>query len=107
MAAAAQQKSCMVPPGRNPPRLMPAHTPHGAWCHARMLHGAWCLPTCCTAAHMLFLLRLQVVSDYLTAYDGELAYLQAANKPVVLYTYRLEMRRHADAIHVAAALQHS
>ncbi|KAK9812762.1 hypothetical protein WJX72_003291 [[Myrmecia] bisecta] len=35
----------------------------------------------------------QVISDYLTAYDGEMRLLQAQNKPVVVYTYRMTFRR--------------
>eukprot|EP00798_Chlamydomonas_sp_ICE-L_P008882 gene8882-3761_t len=34
----------------------------------------------------------QVVSDYLTPYDGDEKYLQSMNKPVVLYTYKLQFR---------------
>lgn len=31
----------------------------------------------------------QVISDYLTAYDGELQLLKSQNRPVVVYTYTL------------------
>ncbi len=31
----------------------------------------------------------QVISDYLTAYDGELQLIKAQNRPVVLYTYSM------------------
>ena len=40
---------------------------------------------------------LQVVSDYLTAYDGELALLQANNRPVTVFTYRMLFRRPEDS----------
>jgi hypothetical protein len=36
---------------------------------------------------------LQVVSDYLTPYDGEQLYLRTMNQPVALYTYRMAFRR--------------
>jgi hypothetical protein len=35
----------------------------------------------------------QVVSDYLTPYDGDQTYLRAGNRPVATYTYRLAMVR--------------
>ncbi|KXZ49476.1 hypothetical protein GPECTOR_21g702 [Gonium pectorale] len=35
----------------------------------------------------------QVVSDYLTPYDGEQQYLMAMNKPYAQYTYRMAFRR--------------
>ena len=31
----------------------------------------------------------QVISDYLTAYDGELQLIKAQNRPVVVYTYSM------------------
>ena len=31
----------------------------------------------------------QVISDYLTAYDGELQAIKAQNRPVVVYTYTM------------------
>lgn len=31
----------------------------------------------------------QVISDYLTAYDGELLSIRAQNRPVVVYTYSM------------------
>ncbi len=31
----------------------------------------------------------QVISDYLTAYDGELQLIEAQNRPVVVYTYSM------------------
>ena len=31
----------------------------------------------------------QVISDYLTAYDGELLLIKAQNRPVVVYTYSM------------------
>ena len=34
----------------------------------------------------------QVVSDYLTPYDGEMLMMQAKDKPVVVYTYRMTFR---------------
>lgn len=34
----------------------------------------------------------QVVSDYLTPYDGEMLMMQAKDKPVVKYTYRMTFR---------------
>ncbi|GLC41532.1 hypothetical protein PLESTB_001000800 [Pleodorina starrii] len=39
----------------------------------------------------------QVVSDYLTPYDGEQQYLMAMNKPYAQYTYRMSFRRPANA----------
>ena len=35
----------------------------------------------------------QVVSDYLTPYDGEGMMLRAQNRPVVVYTYTMTFRR--------------
>ncbi len=35
----------------------------------------------------------QVVSDYLTPYDGEGMMLRANNRPVVVYTYNMTFRR--------------
>lgn len=35
----------------------------------------------------------QVVSDYLTPYDGEAMMLRANSKPVVVYTYNMSFRR--------------
>ena len=35
----------------------------------------------------------QVVSDYLTPYDGEAMMLQAQNRPVTIYTYNMSFRR--------------
>ncbi|PNH10897.1 hypothetical protein TSOC_002294 [Tetrabaena socialis] len=35
----------------------------------------------------------QVVSDYLTPYDGEQQYLMSMNKPYAQYTYRMSFRR--------------
>lgn len=35
----------------------------------------------------------QVVSDYLTPYDGEAMMLRAKNRPVVVYTYNMAFRR--------------
>ena len=35
----------------------------------------------------------QVVSDYLTPYDGETMMLKAQNRPVVVYTYTMSFRR--------------
>jgi len=37
----------------------------------------------------------KVVSDYLTPYDGEAAFLAARNNPVAVYTYKLAFKRHA------------
>ncbi len=31
----------------------------------------------------------QVITDYLTAYDGELLSIRAQNRPVVVYTYSM------------------
>ncbi len=31
----------------------------------------------------------QVISDYLTAYDGEVQLIKAQNRPVVVYTYSM------------------
>ncbi len=36
---------------------------------------------------------VQVVSDYLTSFDDQAAYLRARNRPVVIYTYRMTFRR--------------
>jgi hypothetical protein len=38
----------------------------------------------------------QVVSDYLTPYDGDRDFLRAGNRPVATYTYRLAMVRDDD-----------
>ncbi|KAI8471550.1 MAG: hypothetical protein J3K34DRAFT_520489 [Monoraphidium minutum] len=46
----------------------------------------------------------QVVSDYLTPYDGEAAYLAARNQPVAVYTYKMAFTRHACAGANCAAL---
>lgn len=35
----------------------------------------------------------QVVSDYLTPYDGESMMLKAQNRPVAIYTYTMSFRR--------------
>lgn len=35
----------------------------------------------------------QVVSDYLTPYDGEALLLRSRNRPVVVYTYNMSFRR--------------
>jgi hypothetical protein len=37
--------------------------------------------------------RAQVVSDFLTPYDGEMLMLRAQNSPVVMYTYRMRFWR--------------
>ena len=34
----------------------------------------------------------QVVSDYLTPYDGEMLMMQAKDRPVVVFTYRMTFR---------------
>jgi hypothetical protein len=39
----------------------------------------------------------QVVSDYLTPYDGEMEFMKAGNKPVVVYTYKMAFTRHHDS----------
>ena len=36
---------------------------------------------------------MQVVSDYLTPYDGEVLMMRAQNSPVVIYTYRMRFYR--------------
>ncbi|KAK9840049.1 hypothetical protein WJX74_002564 [Apatococcus lobatus] len=38
----------------------------------------------------------QVVSDYLTAYDGEGLSIRAQNRPVTIYTYKMAFRRIKD-----------
>ena len=38
-------------------------------------------------------LLAQVVSDYLTAYDGERAFFEANNRPVTVFTYKMLFRR--------------
>jgi hypothetical protein len=45
----------------------------------------------------------QVVSDFLTPYDGDRDFLRAANRPVATYTYRLAMVRDEDMVAAAAA----
>lgn len=45
---------------------------------------------------------LQVVSDYLTPYDGEMLMMRAKNSPVVVYTYKMRFWRDAKN-NVAAA----
>lgn len=44
----------------------------------------------------------QVVSDYLTASDGAALMMQAGNKPVVVYTYRMAFRRPQTAAAASA-----
>ncbi|KAG2437242.1 hypothetical protein HXX76_005905 [Chlamydomonas incerta] len=44
----------------------------------------------------------QVVSDFLTPFDGEQAYLASMNKPYAQYTYRMAFRRAAAAAAAAA-----
>lgn len=39
---------------------------------------------------------MQVVSDYLTAYDGEGLSIRAQNRPVTIYTYKMAFRRIKD-----------
>lgn len=36
---------------------------------------------------------LQVVSDYLTPYDGEMLMMRSKNSPVVIYTYKMRFWR--------------
>lgn len=36
---------------------------------------------------------MQVVSDYLTSFDDQTAYLKARNRPIVVYTYRMSFSR--------------
>ena len=36
---------------------------------------------------------IQVVSDYLTSFDDQAAYLKARNRPIVVYTYRMSFSR--------------
>ena len=38
----------------------------------------------------------QVVSDYLTPYDGELLMMRAQSSPVTVYTYRMRFWRDAQ-----------
>lgn len=47
--------------------------------------------------HTVQITHVQVVSDYLTPYDGEAAYLSAQNRPVAVYTYRMAFTRHSSA----------
>eukprot|EP00891_Asterochloris_glomerata_P007064 jgi/Astpho2/7064/e_gw1.00107.157.1_t len=44
----------------------------------------------------------QVISDYLTAYDGEMLLMRSQNKPVVIYTYRMQFSKAlpSDAISI-------
>ncbi len=37
--------------------------------------------------------RMQVVSDYLTPYDGEMRMMRSKNQPVVVYSYRMRFWR--------------
>lgn len=53
---------------------------------------------------MLVCVAPQVVSDYLTPFDGEQNYLAAGNKPITTYTYRMSFMRHHDAAHVSSAV---
>lgn len=41
-------------------------------------------------------------SDYLTAYDGEMLLMRSQNKPVVIYTYRMQFSKAlpSDAISI-------
>lgn len=39
----------------------------------------------------------QVVSDYLTPFDGEAAYLAAGSSPVAVYTYKMTFSRRSGA----------
>ncbi|KAG2499710.1 hypothetical protein HYH03_002645 [Edaphochlamys debaryana] len=43
------------------------------------------------------IIATQVVSDFLTPYDGEKAYIMAGNKPYAQYTYRIAFKRHESA----------
>lgn len=36
---------------------------------------------------------MQVVSDYLTPYDGEMLMMRAKSSPVVIYTYKMRFWR--------------
>jgi hypothetical protein len=45
-----------------------------------------------TSAYMPTML-IQVVSDYLTSFDDQAAYLKARNRPIVVYTYRMSFSR--------------
>jgi len=47
-------------------------------------------------AHTCEYSAVQVVSDYLTSFDDQEAYLRARNRPVVIYTYRMTFRRQQD-----------
>lgn len=38
---------------------------------------------------------MQVVSDFLTPYDGEMLMMRAQNNPVTVYSYRMSFRRPA------------
>lgn len=40
---------------------------------------------------------VQVVSDYLTAFDGEGLSIRAQNRPVTIYTYKMAFRRIKDS----------
>lgn len=40
----------------------------------------------------------QVVSDYLTAYDGDMLYMRSMNKPVTVYTYKMTFMRKTDGV---------
>lgn len=70
-------------------------------CCSRLPRLTCCFSLVCVSALSMM---LQVVSDYLTPYDGEQRYLAAMNKPVTTYTYKMAFRRHHEAGHTAAAL---
>lgn len=46
--------------------------------------------------NMVFTHGVQVVSDYLTPYDGELLMMRAQSNPVTVYTYRMRFWRDAQ-----------
>ena len=47
-------------------------------------------------------LLICMCSDYLTAYDGEMLLMRSQNKPVVIYTYRMQFSKAlpSDAISI-------
>jgi hypothetical protein len=54
------------------------------------------------AANGPAIVATQVVSDYLTPYDGDAAFLRAGNRPVTTYTYRMAFTRASGGADLAA-----
>ena len=45
--------------------------------------------------------HVQVVSDFLTPYDGEMLMMRAQNSPVVMYTYKMRFWRDTGSLQSA------